>query len=580
MPFPEYPPRVDLRRDVYQKLPKTSALINWDALDPLAIALPVIENLASALCDPDAQRHNAANLFRAQQCYWRDTLALTAHLRTFSGSIAIVTTLIELSQARRIESLDVMPDSAQVVSTVADLTWLDCSFTFKTRNPRASCIGRLMLLPEQVLGGHLEWKIWTISTLLVRFDDFPEDLTRLKEPSPTLDSGDVLSSDVVIIGGGNAGLIQAARLKALGISFIVIEKNAQIGDNWAKRYDYLRFHIGKNYCQMPYLPYPEEAEYELPREELKRHIQRFAQEFDLRPRILNNSTVTATVFDEKSKTWKLQLLVNGAATSASCKALILATGSGFSTPHVPEVVGREAFGGLSMHSSSFRSGKELVERGAKSVIIIGSANSAIDVLEDCHNAGLTVQMIQRSPTYIIPMKYYTHPQGFGVYDVVSTEIADAMVNMGPVAIGGQLPGLVHASMAAAEPNRYAQLNEAGLRVVDSTKEDLINHLYSRAGGFIVDMGTGGVDLIVSGTVKVRSGVTPVSYSSSGLRLSDGSSVDGDSVVWCTGYEIDTREELGAILGEGADVVARMMDATMGVDGEGEGALGNTDGIRR
>ncbi|RNJ58592.1 hypothetical protein D7B24_004463 [Verticillium nonalfalfae] len=404
-----------------------------------------------------------------------------------------------------------------------------------------------------------------MATLLIAFDDFPEDVRVLKEPSSAIGPNTVLSTDVVIVGGGNAGLIQAARLKALNVDFVVIEKNPQTGDNWAKRYDCMRFHIGKNYCQMPYLPYPEEAEYELPRDELQRHIQRFAREFDLGPRVLNSSTVKATSFDEKAQTWKLNLIVEGVEKSITCRALIIATGSGFSTPYIPDVADRGAFKGPSLHSSSFRSGKELVRHGAKSVIVIGSANSAFDVLEDCHNAGLTVQMIQRSPTYVIPMRYYAHPQGLGIFDVVSTEVADAMINMGPVAIVGQLPGLVHAAMAAEEP----KLNDAGFRAVDSKKEDLIDHLHSRAGGFVVDMGTGGVDLIVRGTAKVRSGVTPVSYTSTGLRLSDGTLMEGDSLVWCTGFETDTRKELVAVLGEGADVVASKMDAMLGVDGEGE-----------
>ncbi|PNH36540.1 hypothetical protein VD0002_g4577 [Verticillium dahliae] len=430
------------------------------------------------------------------------------------------------------ESLVVVPESAQVVSTVANLTWLDCNFTFRTKHPPASCLGKLMMLPEKVSDGQLHWKIWTMATLLTAFDDFPEDVRLLKEPSTAIGSGTVLSTDVVIVGGGNAGLIQAARLKALNVDFVVIEKNPQTGDNWAKRYDYMRFHIGKNYCQMPYLPYPEEAD-----------------------------------FDENAQVWKLDLIVEGAQKSITCRALIIATGSGFSTPFIPDVADRGAFKGPSLHSSSFRSGKELLQHGAKSVIIIGSANSAFDVLEDCHNAGLTVQMIQRSPTYVIPMRYYAHPQGLGIFDVVSTEVADATINMGPVAIGGQLPGLVHAALAAEEPDRYSELNDAGFKAVDSTKADLIDHLHSRAGGFVVDMGTGGVDLIVSGTAKVRSGVTPVSYTSSGLRLSDGTLMEGDSLVWCTGFETDTRKELGAVLGEGADAVASKMDAMLGVDGE-------------
>ena len=51
----------------------------------------------------------------------------------------------------------------------------------------------------------------------------------------------------------HSGLIQAARLKALGVDSVVLDKNAQPGDNWAQRYDCLKFHIQKSVCQTPYL---------------------------------------------------------------------------------------------------------------------------------------------------------------------------------------------------------------------------------------------------------------------------------------------------------------------------------------
>jgi cation diffusion facilitator CzcD-associated flavoprotein CzcO len=49
------------------------------------------------------------------------------------------------------------------------------------------------------------------------------------------------------------GIILAARLKALGVGFVVIEQNENIGDNWASRHDSLKFHTGKGWAQTPYL---------------------------------------------------------------------------------------------------------------------------------------------------------------------------------------------------------------------------------------------------------------------------------------------------------------------------------------
>lgn len=79
---------------------------------------------------------------------------------------------------------------------------------------------------------------------------------------------------------------------------------------------------------------------------------------------------------------------------------------------------------------------------------------------------------------------------------------------------------------------------------------------------------------------MRGLVEPVAYTATGLRLSDGSTLDADAVIWCTGFaDKDVRSTAERVLGvaggnndEGSlgpkDIAARL-DATWGVDGEGE-----------
>jgi hypothetical protein len=81
---------------------------------------------------------------------------------------------------------------------------------------------------------------------------------------------------------------------------------------------------------------------------------------------------------------------------------------------------------------------------------------------------------------------------------------------------------------------------------------------------------------------VRGLVEPVGYNETGLRLSDGSILEADAVIWCTGFaDKDVRDTAREMLGadetrsnngEGdlgpADVAARL-DASWGVDAEGE-----------
>ncbi len=51
----------------------------------------------------------------------------------------------------------------------------------------------------------------------------------------------------------NRGLSAAARLKALGIESVVLDRNAGIGDNWANRYDCVTFHLPTSSCELPYV---------------------------------------------------------------------------------------------------------------------------------------------------------------------------------------------------------------------------------------------------------------------------------------------------------------------------------------
>jgi hypothetical protein len=77
-------------------------------------------------------------------------------------------------------------------------------------------------------------------------------------------------------------------------------------------------------------------------------------------------------------------------------------------------------------------------------------------------------------------------------------------------------------------------------------------------------------LIADGKVGVKSGVSPASYTSTGLKFSDGSSLSADCIIWCTGYaDKNVREVASSILGEGGADIASKMDATWQLDCEGE-----------
>ena len=69
--------------------------------EPAKLARTVLRRLSAALADDDAIA--VESCFFASQAYWKDQLALTYHLRTFTGPSAITASLLETKNLREIE---------------------------------------------------------------------------------------------------------------------------------------------------------------------------------------------------------------------------------------------------------------------------------------------------------------------------------------------------------------------------------------------------------------------------------------------------------------------------------------------
>lgn len=67
-------------------------------------------------------------------------------------------------------------------------------------------------------------------------------------------------------------------------------------------------------------------------------------------------------------------------------------------------------------------------------------------------------------------------------------------------------------------------------------------------------------------ISVRSGVEPAGYTTNGLRLSDGSVVEADVVVFATGFKGNMRDRVREFFG---NQVADVMEDFWGFDTEGE-----------
>ncbi len=135
--------------------------------------------------------------------------------------------------------------------------------------------------------------------------------------------------DVLVIGGGQAGLAMGYHLKRADHRFQIVERNARVGDSWRNRHDSLVLFTPRAYSALPGLPLPGDPDGYPTKDEAADYLERYARHFDL---------PVSTETGIRSLTQ-----VNGgfrARTDAGeiidAKAVVLATGA-FQRPAVPAV---------------------------------------------------------------------------------------------------------------------------------------------------------------------------------------------------------------------------------------------------
>ena len=119
----EYPPKADLRRMMAeQPLPSTPArLIDSDYMtseECTKQARDILSCLNTALDSDDPGM--LENCFFPIQAYWKDELALTYHLRTFTTPGVIATSLLETKSLRQVDGF-IIDGEAHLVSPTSTL---------------------------------------------------------------------------------------------------------------------------------------------------------------------------------------------------------------------------------------------------------------------------------------------------------------------------------------------------------------------------------------------------------------------------------------------------------------------------
>lgn len=197
-----------------------------------------------------------------------------------------------------------------------------------------------------------------------------------------------------------SGLHIAARLKALGIKALVVERNKRIGDNWRERYEYLSLHFPHWGDHFPYFPFPDHWPTYTPAGKMGDWLEWYANALEL-----TAWTDSKVVSAEQKSTDEWEIIIQrggaegGSPRTFHPKQVIVAT-SLAGVPYVPDIPGREKFKGTVRHSTQHDSSREWV---GKKVLVIGTSSSGFDTAYDFARRGIDVTLLQRSPTYLMSL---------------------------------------------------------------------------------------------------------------------------------------------------------------------------------
>jgi cation diffusion facilitator CzcD-associated flavoprotein CzcO len=208
----------------------------------------------------------------------------------------------------------------------------------------------------------------------------------------------VQKTEVVIVGAGFAGLGMAIRLQQEGIDdFVLLERASGVGGVWRdNRYPGLTCDIESHLYSYSFEPNPNWTRMFAPQPEILAYLERCADKYGLRSRIRFDTPATGATFDEQSGRWTVE---TGGREPVSARVLISGAGHALSQPVYPEIPGRTAFAGKTMHSARWDASLALE---GKTVAVIGTGASAIQIVPSIAPRVRQLHVFQRSPPWILP----------------------------------------------------------------------------------------------------------------------------------------------------------------------------------
>jgi len=192
--------------------------------------------------------------------------------------------------------------------------------------------------------------------------------------------------DVIIVGGGQAGLALGYFLFRLNFEYTILEAAAEPAAAWRQRWDSLRLFTPARYSGLPGQPFPGEPDRYPTRDEVADYLTDYARRFELPVQL-------------DSRVRSLSQVGSGYEVVARDRtyradAVVVATGP-FQQPVVPPIAAQLDPEVRQLHSSDYRRPEDIT---SGPVVVVGGGNSGFQIAEELaatHEVHLSVGSRQK-----------------------------------------------------------------------------------------------------------------------------------------------------------------------------------------
>lgn len=322
-----------------------------------------------------------------------------------------------------------------------------------------------------------------------------------------------------IIGAGSSGIIAAQILTSKGIDVDCFELGSQVGGLW--RYDndngqgsaYRSLHINTSRQMMQYAAYPmPESLPDYPSHwQIAEYFDAFVDHFGLRDKITFNTEVIRVEPAEGSGAGRYAVTIRtrGATSEPEVRYydhVLVCNGHHWDArwPE-PAFAGSDTFPGEQLHAHFYRTPDVLA---GKRVVVLGIGNSATDIAVESSRVAAHTYLAMRRGAYILP-KY--------LFGVPTDHLTNSPLARGPFRVQ-KLGMKAMLRLAVGKMTDYGlpQPDHDVLEAHPTISDDLLSRL-------------GHGDITVKPTID--------HFEGSEVVFTDGSRVEADVVIYCTGYRV-------------------------------------------